>query len=213
MWLQSGLKHAMRAPCILLEVLEPTRFLRIPIVLLHLPACTHPLPITSLRTFGHTLTGGMFKIPAVVTAISPLLDVSVVTQLLDAFFQHIQPIHIHSLVHEASLMHRFWSGILGPSLTLAILGTAYEIIKIELGMEVVGRNCLSRTEALIMDDITSPSAVKTQVLVLVTKAHCRHLRATAACMLFAVAARAAYTLSLNHEALKLSFLNENLGDA
>ncbi|OAK99950.1 hypothetical protein IQ06DRAFT_153009 [Phaeosphaeriaceae sp. SRC1lsM3a] len=145
-------------------------------------------------------------IPAAVSTISPLLDVPMVTRLLEAFFQHIQPMPVYSLFHKASVMHRFEAGILHPGLMLALIGTTCEILDVGPSVQGRGSDCLARAEAMVMEDVKSPLAVKIQILVCVIQAHCRQMRMAAAFMLLAVASRAAYALKLNHEAPNISFL-------
>lgn len=129
-----------------------------------------------------------------------------VTRLLEAFFQYIQPMPVYSLFHKASVMHRFEAGILHPGLMLALIGITCEILDVEPSVQECGTACLAKAEAMVMDDFKNPSAVKIQILICVIQAHSRQMRMASSFMLLAVASRAAYALKLNHEAPSLSFL-------
>jgi hypothetical protein len=126
--------------------------------------------------------------------------------ILDAFFQHIHPLPVYSFFHKASLIHRFEAGLLKPGLLLALIGTTCEMLEMGSLTKEIARHCLSKAETMVVEDIGTPSAVKIQALVLIVKAHCRQGRMTAAFVLFAVAARFAYALRLNHETPDLCFL-------
>jgi len=148
------------------------------------------------------------KVPVEAAEISPLLDEAMVTRILESFFQYIQPIPVYSFLHKASLVHRFETGLINPALLLALIGTTCEMIDMGISMKDVGKESLLKAEAMVVGDVINPSALKIQTLILMIQSHCRQGKMTSAFMLLAIASRFAYALRLNHEAPKLSFIEQ-----
>jgi hypothetical protein len=170
-------------------------------------AMSLPLSLSPLEA-SHTQTTLSPKEFAEVTAVNPLLNQTMILRVLEAFFQNIQPLPMYSYLHKASLIHRFQTGLLSPSLLLALIGITCDILDLGPSMREIGHACLAKAEDLVMKGIKVPSAVKIQALILIIEANVRQGQTSAAFMLFAIASRFAYALRLNHEAPRLCFLEQ-----
>ncbi|RMD41536.1 hypothetical protein DV735_g3607, partial [Chaetothyriales sp. CBS 134920] len=134
------------------------------------------------------------------------LEDSTVMLALDNFFKHIHPIPVFSFLHKASIIQRYESGTVDTGLILSIIGIASQMTNLGPGMREYGAECISTAEALVMRDISKPSVIKIQTLVLIIQHRKMCRRFTNAFMLLATAMRFAFALRLNHEALNLCFL-------
>ncbi|RMZ77315.1 hypothetical protein DV737_g4446, partial [Chaetothyriales sp. CBS 132003] len=134
------------------------------------------------------------------------LEESTVMLALDNFFKHIHPIPVFSFLHKASIIQRYESGTVDTGLILSIIGIASQMTNLGPGMREYGSECISTAEALVMRDISKPSVIKIQTLVLIIQHRKMCRRFTNAFMLLATAMRFAFALRLNHEASNLCFL-------
>ncbi|RMZ86428.1 hypothetical protein DV736_g6346, partial [Chaetothyriales sp. CBS 134916] len=134
------------------------------------------------------------------------LEESTVMLALDNFFKHIHPIPVFSFLHKASIIQRYESGTVDTGLILSIIGIASQMTNLGPGMREYGSDCISAAESLVMRDISKPSVIKIQTLVLIIQHRKMCRRFTNAFMLLATAMRFAFALRLNHEASNLCFL-------
>ncbi|RMZ82636.1 hypothetical protein DV738_g1655, partial [Chaetothyriales sp. CBS 135597] len=161
------------------------------------------------RTFSHWVvgrkSGAEFSGSGDVRRTLALED-STVMLALDNFFKHIHPIPVFSFLHKASIIQRYESGTVDTGLILSIIGIASQMTNLGPGMREYGAECIAAAEALVMRDISKPSVIKIQTLVLIIQHRKMCRRFTNAFMLLATAMRFAFALRLNHEASNLCFL-------
>ncbi|QMW29158.1 hypothetical protein G4B84_004493, partial [Aspergillus flavus NRRL3357] len=86
---------------------------------------------------------------------------------LDIFFERIYPLPGYAFLHRASLYDRFHRGQADQSLLLSIIAISISLTETDSSMREYAAQCLKRAEQLIINNLSQPSIIRTQALLLI----------------------------------------------
>ncbi len=127
------------------------------------------------------------------------------TRTFDNFFRHVHHVPVFSFLHRASLMERYYAGLLDRALLLALIGITSLLTDLGTTQEY-GNLCIEEAAQLVLSELEKPSILRLQALVIIVKHRILTRRFSSAFMLHATACRFATALRLNYENPNLGFL-------
>ncbi|KAI9931537.1 hypothetical protein MW887_010114 [Aspergillus wentii] len=134
-------------------------------------------------------------------------DSETIQEAFEIYFRHFYPLPGYAFLHRASLYDRFNRGEVDQCLLLSIVALA-SCLKEDVHpiSPEYGTECLKRAEQTILADLSHPSIIRTQALLLVIRCKMWKGDFSSAFALVAILARFAFVLRLNFENPRVCFL-------
>lgn len=125
---------------------------------------------------------------------------------LDLFFQHIHHTPSYCILHQASVMERYRTGLLDAPLALSLVGLTSSLLDLGPGTKELGNKYIDLAESMVLNERERPSMPLIQALIFIIKHRSAARRFSGVFTLMAIAVRFAMALRLNYEAPRMSFL-------
>ncbi|OGM51172.1 hypothetical protein ABOM_000341 [Aspergillus bombycis] len=125
---------------------------------------------------------------------------------LDTFFMRIYPLPGYAILHRASLYDRFHRGQIDQCLLLSIIAISTCLTEIDSSKREYAVQCLTKAEQLIINNLSQPSIIRTQALLLIVRCKMCLGEYSSAFPLVSLLSRFAFSLRLNYENQRVCFL-------
>ncbi|UDD58938.1 hypothetical protein AFCA_006361 [Aspergillus flavus] len=125
---------------------------------------------------------------------------------LDIFFERIYPLPGYAFLHRASLYDRFHRGQADQSLLLSIIAISISLTETDSSKREYAAQCLKRAEQLIINNLSQPSIIRTQALLLILRCMMCLGEYSSAFPLVSLLSRFAFSLRLNYDNQRVCFL-------
>ncbi|KNG90565.1 hypothetical protein ANOM_001532 [Aspergillus nomiae NRRL 13137] len=125
---------------------------------------------------------------------------------LDTFFMRIYPIPGYAFLHRASLYDRFHRGQTDQCLLLAIIAISTCLTEVDSAKREYAAQCLKKAEQLIINNLSQPSIIRTQALLLIVRCKMCLGEYSSAFPLVSLLSRFAFSLRLNYDDQRVCFL-------
>ncbi|RAQ57822.1 hypothetical protein COH20_004106 [Aspergillus flavus] len=125
---------------------------------------------------------------------------------LDIFFERIYPLPGYAFLHRASLYDRFHRGQADQSLLLSIIAISISLTETDSSKREYAAQCLKRAEQLIINNLSQPSIIRTQALLLIVRCMMCLGEYSSAFPLVSLLSRFAFSLRLNYDNQRVCFL-------